>query len=672
MILKAITLENFKGIREPVRIELSPITLLFGPNNAGKSTVLHALIYARELFERGNTDPRYTEMGGETIDLGGFDSLVFGNDRSRQIRMRFEFEVSSNELMQSPGATLRNEGPEADIDNFFRNEARTEGRLPGEGGFSEYIRRVEIEKTKKTKWDDWHSSIDLCPESLTTAVKRTVDTGGSKWLEVRIGWSEKHQRPLLLSCLTGVSDRERPTIELTFDDESKCLMLTQLDLGTLLLGKIDTPESRECRSKIRDFIEEVCTTYSRDKAEDISYLLDYSDEEISRFHHGESPPRGAVQAWVDSFNALEDFEISTFDLLRGLLESEFLTDEARLTYFPVAYGFSGLSGLTREVSIACLCEGVECYADGSRSYSRAGKEANREWRNPWAVAYHFLDPVINAFLAGFVTCCRDFFVSSRYLSAIRVNPPRDFTPVLPVDPKRWANGLAAWDLLFEKEGELPKLVNDWLSGNPGRFGSGFEVKVQHTKQVDVQHSPVVELLTGADGVTLDQVRQYLLELPEHRLLRVLNLATGALGHPRDIGYGLSQLLPVIVAALDTKTGFVSVEEPESNIHPAFQVVLADLFISRAKANPGALFLIETHSEHLMLRCLRRIRQTSDGELTEGDPSLRPDEIAVHFVEPSEGSPRYHRIRIDADGEFLDPWPRGFFSERMKEVYGNDL
>ena len=32
----------------------------------------------------------------------------------------------------------------------------------------------------------------------------------------------------------------------------------------------------------------------------------------------------------------------------------------------------------------------------------------------------------------------------------------------------------------------------------------------------------------------------------------------------------------------------------------------------------------------------------------------------------------HRIRIDKDGEFMDPWPRGFFPERMREVYGDDL
>lgn len=64
MILKALTLENFKGIREPVRIEFAPLTLLFGPNNAGKSTVVQALMYAREVLERNNCDVGRTQMGG--------------------------------------------------------------------------------------------------------------------------------------------------------------------------------------------------------------------------------------------------------------------------------------------------------------------------------------------------------------------------------------------------------------------------------------------------------------------------------------------------------------------------------------------------------------------------------------------------------------------------------
>ncbi len=75
MRLNRIEIENFKGIGKRQVIELRPITLLFGPNSAGKSTVLQALHYLREILERGNIDPDVTIAGG-LIDLGGFATLV--------------------------------------------------------------------------------------------------------------------------------------------------------------------------------------------------------------------------------------------------------------------------------------------------------------------------------------------------------------------------------------------------------------------------------------------------------------------------------------------------------------------------------------------------------------------------------------------------------------------
>lgn len=93
MLLKALTLENFKEIRASVRLELAPLTLLFGPNNAGKSTVIQALMYAREVLERNNCDAGQTQRGGEIVDLGGFENLVYGRDPSRVIRMRFELDL---------------------------------------------------------------------------------------------------------------------------------------------------------------------------------------------------------------------------------------------------------------------------------------------------------------------------------------------------------------------------------------------------------------------------------------------------------------------------------------------------------------------------------------------------------------------------------------------------
>ena len=83
MRIAAIELENFKGIGPRQRVELRPITLLFGPNSAGKSTVLQALHYAREILERHNVDPDVTIAGG-LLDLGGFATLVHQHDLGAQ------------------------------------------------------------------------------------------------------------------------------------------------------------------------------------------------------------------------------------------------------------------------------------------------------------------------------------------------------------------------------------------------------------------------------------------------------------------------------------------------------------------------------------------------------------------------------------------------------------
>src|SRR5688500_13650587 len=86
-MITGIALENFKGIRDRVGIDLRPLTLLFGPNCAGKSTFLHAFQYAREVFERHNLDPDRTVAGGEQTDLGGFLTLVNGHDSDRIVRI---------------------------------------------------------------------------------------------------------------------------------------------------------------------------------------------------------------------------------------------------------------------------------------------------------------------------------------------------------------------------------------------------------------------------------------------------------------------------------------------------------------------------------------------------------------------------------------------------------
>src|SRR5215831_3975707 len=96
MRLDKIEIENFKGVGETQAIELKPITLLFGPNSAGKSTILQALHYVREVLERSNVDPDVTIAGGLT-DLGGFATLVHSHELDRAVRLKLSLDLSDEQ-----------------------------------------------------------------------------------------------------------------------------------------------------------------------------------------------------------------------------------------------------------------------------------------------------------------------------------------------------------------------------------------------------------------------------------------------------------------------------------------------------------------------------------------------------------------------------------------------
>lgn len=112
---------------------------------------------------------------------------------------------------------------------------------------------------------------------------------------------------------------------------------------------------------------------------------------------------------------------------------------------------------------------------------------------------------------------------------------------------------------------------------------------------------------------------------------------------------------------------MAIEQPELHIHPAVQVGLGDLFINGVQTH-GISFLIETHSEHLILRLLRRIRETAEGELPPGVSGLKTDDVSVVYVQSGEGGVELVPLPIDETGEFTTRWPKGFFGERAEELF----
>ena len=98
MTLTALRLGNFKAFADTQEVPIRPITLIFGPNSAGKSSIIHSLALVHHaLFSRtGDLDAHRTEIGGDSIDLGGFGQYVYGRDRSR--RVEYGFELNTAEL----------------------------------------------------------------------------------------------------------------------------------------------------------------------------------------------------------------------------------------------------------------------------------------------------------------------------------------------------------------------------------------------------------------------------------------------------------------------------------------------------------------------------------------------------------------------------------------------
>jgi len=100
---------------------------------------------------------------------------------------------------------------------------------------------------------------------------------------------------------------------------------------------------------------------------------------------------------------------------------------------------------------------------------------------------------------------------------------------------------------------------------------------------------------------------------------------------------------------------------------ALQAELGDVFIESALGENKNTFLLETHSEHLILRILRRIRETTRGKLPEGMVGITPDDVAVLYVEPGNDGATVRELRIDSQGRFIDDWPNGFFEDRLDEL-----
>ena len=573
-LVTAVEIENFKGIGRPVRIDLRPITLLFGRNSAGKSTVLHALCYAHEILSHRNVDAHKTDFGGDQVDLGGFRNFVHAHDLTRTVRLRFELNLA---------------------------------------GW--VVPRPLHEKLQAEYYDEYHMEVDV--ESTVGALAQEATSG---WVELEA--ELKGEQPVLASYEVGVNEARVGRVHAHH----------QVGLALEL-----NPAHPLLESALRP------------------------------------PPPDPRPPALPHFDKNSIFEAA---------KSDTHADRVR-----EAAGSTIDSGQISRMAVRGLASPVPHWGELFFFDDR---------KLPLSVAREELQARVSALLVGIGHVLRDELANLRYIGPIRDLHLRDDGERGRPNARRWANGSAAWDLLNDNARSDSKVLNDtsdWLS-RKDRLDTGYELRAPSVVELPGDEPLVAKILelkklerlgvnprdfgqetpespgdivTAADPQQVISLADRIAGARVRKEVQIVATETELPVRTSDIGVGVSQILPVVVAALDpNRPGITAIEQPELHVHPKIQVELGDLFAQRI--DRGGVFLIETHSEHLMLRLLRRIEETHGEELPEGKPPLKPDEVSVVFMEKVGSEVRAARLRIDETGEFKDRWPHGFFDERVDELF----
>lgn len=130
----------------------------------------------------------------------------------------------------------------------------------------------------------------------------------------------------------------------------------------------------------------------------------------------------------------------------------------------------------------------------------------------------------------------------------------------------------------------------------------------------------------------------------------------------DVGFGLSQVLPVIVQCFYSEPNSILLfEQPEIHLHPRVQAGLADLFIAATQARENGKprncqVIVETHSEHFLHRLMRRV----------AEEAIDVRDLAVYFIETSGDVASARPLEIDLFGNILN-WPKDFFGDEMSDI-----
>ena len=240
-------------------------------------------------------------------------------------------------------------------------------------------------------------------------------------------------------------------------------------------------------------------------------------------------------------------------------------------------------------------------------------------------------------LKKFSSAFEELFSHVFYLGPTRAHPQRCYhwEGSHPEDIGQWGDKMI--DALLSARVDLKKIQSD------EEYVSIEEKISEWLREMDLAYSFLLERTETKDGKDYD--------------VRIQTKEYGAKIALADMGYGLSQFLPVLVLCYYAPEGSTLIlEQPGIHLHPMVQSQLADLLIEVVNER-NLQILVESHSEHFLTRLQRRI----------AEEKIDADQTALYFCRNDEGISKIERLKMDEFGN-ISNWPENFFGNEMGDLF----
>ncbi|WP_005035554.1 AAA family ATPase [Holophaga foetida] len=587
-MLSNLQLENFKAIAAAQGAPLKPLTLIFGKNSAGKSSLLQSLALMHEAVRTGTVDIDSPKIGNGWINLGGFRNFIHKHDQFRSFRFKVGFD-------------------QKDLPPFLRLHA------PAGSHFA-----LELE----FGYPEADQDLDMVMGDVPELASLRLSRNGSEILGLQV------------SGATGLVGGEA-----TPGDEDY------------------TPEAEE--KAHRTNLESLQQQFS---------VMAHTHLEMAN---------GARRYWqsdrIDFADALFAHAIEEALETRGAnawarSDDAWLGAAATQVVRNQIFASNGLLPSRSRFLVARIEQvQVDRFIPEAPTFP------------PEAIAH--LAAILGRVVASVVESVR-LHLENELNKMLYIGPIRQFPERGATTPGMHTSDdplLQAWTQIRENR-DLRKEVNHWL-GAEEKLGTGYrfvtrdyisaaylERKMLDNIRCATENCEREETDPGYEAEISSHSTVLIRQFDPHRLeeLLLVDARSGTQVSHRDVGFGISQVIPILAACLGSSQKLICVEQPEIHIHPGLQAELADLFIDSAMLR-GNQLVVETHSEHLILRLLRRIREHAAAG-PEAGGGITPDQVSVLYVDADEEGSFITEIPITREGEFGTKWPQGFFTERFKEVF----